>query len=181
MTIPIHQQNGQDCGSENGSHVVQKPEPMGTVIRSAIQRWSGDLDVTTRRLVCDAWLVGAGAGFSFRMRPAVCSNDHWRAALPRIASAGGQSGRRWADAAHVEILTARRGGQRRSCEECTACWIAVTAAVPMPQEARRRVHLLLPVIAGSGSPAVARSGVRGPVTERNAGRYVWGPASTKWP
>lgn len=67
----IHQQNGQDCGSENDSHVVQKPEPMGTVVRSVIQRWSGDLDVTTRRLVCDAWLVGVGAGLSFRMRPTV--------------------------------------------------------------------------------------------------------------
>ena len=44
---------------------------LGTVVGSVIQRWFGYLEVTTCRLVCDAWPVGAGTGFSFRMRPTV--------------------------------------------------------------------------------------------------------------
>src|SRR6516225_9591142 len=34
MTIATHQQNGQHCGSVNGSQGTQKPEAVGTTVRS---------------------------------------------------------------------------------------------------------------------------------------------------
>jgi len=37
MTAAIHQQNGQTWGNENGSQAVQKPKPMGAVVRSMCQ------------------------------------------------------------------------------------------------------------------------------------------------
>ena len=37
MATATHQQNGQHCGSAKGSHVVQKPAAVGTVVRSTCQ------------------------------------------------------------------------------------------------------------------------------------------------
>jgi len=43
-----HQQNGQTWGRENGSQDAQKPEPVGTRVRSTCHTWFGRLAVTTR-------------------------------------------------------------------------------------------------------------------------------------
>jgi len=37
MMATTHQQNGQHWGNENGSQAVQKPEPVGTIVRSVCQ------------------------------------------------------------------------------------------------------------------------------------------------
>jgi hypothetical protein len=50
MAMASHQQNGQHCGSANGTHGAQKPAPVGTVVRSTCQTWFGSLAVTTRSL-----------------------------------------------------------------------------------------------------------------------------------
>ena len=45
MTTDNHQQNGHRCGSANGSQAVQKPETVGTMVRSTCQTWLGYLAV----------------------------------------------------------------------------------------------------------------------------------------
>ena len=67
MTTATHQQNGQRCGKEKGSHEIQKPPIVGTTVKSRCQTWFGCLAVTVRG-VDDRSDLGAdfGAGFSMR-------------------------------------------------------------------------------------------------------------------
>ena len=48
-TSKIHQQKGQDWASAQGSHGIQKPDPMGMAVRSKPHTWPTYLDVTVRR------------------------------------------------------------------------------------------------------------------------------------
>ena len=53
MTTATHQQKGQLCGKANGSHEVQSPDPVGTVVRSTCHTWFGSFAVTTRPVETD--------------------------------------------------------------------------------------------------------------------------------
>ena len=71
MITPTRQQNGQDCGKENGAHGHQKPAPVGTLVRSMCQTWSALLAVTTRSDSNAASGCGPVAGFSLSIRAMV--------------------------------------------------------------------------------------------------------------
>src|SRR5262249_50288077 len=73
ITTATHQQNGQRWGSAKGSQEVQKPEPIGIVVRSTCHTWLGRLAVTHRSPSRRAG-SSAGAGFcgdSRTIRPTV--------------------------------------------------------------------------------------------------------------
>ena len=38
---PIHQQNGQTCGSAFGGSIVKKPRSVGMIVRSTLTTWAG--------------------------------------------------------------------------------------------------------------------------------------------
>ena len=80
-----HQQNGQHCGSANGSHGVQNPAPVGArrSDQCAIRGWAS-LAVTTRPLdTCLVLVAGGDADGSLMIRPTVvvprCVGQHGRA------------------------------------------------------------------------------------------------------
>ena len=69
MATATHQQNGQHWGNANGNHGAQKPNDVGTAVRSTCQTWLGRFAVTTR--VDGAASPRPGCGSSFKIRPTV--------------------------------------------------------------------------------------------------------------
>ena len=70
MATATHQQNGQHCGRANGNQEAQKPDTIGTVVRSRCQTWLGFLAVTTRPVETSDCLA-TGRGGSLNIRPTV--------------------------------------------------------------------------------------------------------------